>query len=224
MEIADNRSLAAAHRRLVGSLPVQRNTDIDYTTQTLTIAGKSSIVGSEMTAHLDPTDPVEGTGTSGRQNNIMGLLPGYLRGHLLNHDLGGLGIASNLFPITNTENGVHKNNAELKVKNSLGAGNDVYYMVQAQNSTTNYNTPNDFMRENPGFIWGANNTGFPVTLGRTSLTGLASHSVESNPWEHTRSGLPDTPGIRGTLTKTRIDGRVYTYDELTHANKNLNNG
>lgn len=178
-----------------------------------------------MTAHLDPTDPVEGTGTSGKQENIMNLLGrAYMRGHLLNHDLGGLGIASNLFPITYSENSAHKNNAELKVKNSLGARNDVYYMVKAQNSKTNYNTLKDFRDESPGFKWGANNTGFPVTLGRTSLTGLASHSVESNPWEHTRSGLPDTPEIRGTLTKTRIDGGVYTYDELTHANKNLNNG
>ena len=225
MEIVDNRPLAATHRRLVGSLPIQRYTDINYTTQTLTIGGKSCIVGRVMTAHLDPADPVKGTATSGKQENIMKLLGrSHLRGHLLNHDLGGLGIASNLFPITTPENGTHKDDAERYVKNSLGAGNDVYYMVQAQNSTTNYNTPKEFKDEHPGFNWGANNTGFPVTLGRTSLTGLASYNVESNPWEHTRRGLPNTPEIQNTLTKTKIDGTVYDYDDLTNTYKNLNNG
>lgn len=41
---------------------------------------------------------------------------GFIRGHLLNDNLGGVGEVYNLFPITSSANGEHKITAEGKLK------------------------------------------------------------------------------------------------------------
>jgi len=83
-------------------------------------------VATGMTADLDLTDPIRGSGVgAGIAANAMTDLglnfpgPGWVQGHLLNSNLGGLGIASNLFPITNTANMQHTWAVEHNVKELL---------------------------------------------------------------------------------------------------------
>ncbi|MDR0949548.1 MAG: hypothetical protein LBM69_08560, partial [Lachnospiraceae bacterium] len=65
------------------------------------------VVGNYMIAHLDPEDPRNGSETGQtEQAGLMRWLGNQevnsllIKGHLLNHDLGGLGISENLFPLT----------------------------------------------------------------------------------------------------------------------------
>lgn len=104
-------------------------------------AQENEVVGAEMEAWLDPHDPVKGSAAD-EQDDLMaslkakyGLKPHELiKGHLLNHDLGGFGTSVNLFPITKTANGEHLYNAENTVKGNLydsklKADSGLYYKV-----------------------------------------------------------------------------------------------
>jgi len=56
----------------------------------------------------------------------------YVKGHLLNNNLGGTGkLWKNLTPLTREANSAHERIAEARVKNAVAAGNIVYYEVQA---------------------------------------------------------------------------------------------
>lgn len=109
----------------------------------------SEQVGVHMTAQLDPMHPVIGSATTaggGDQHGLMRHLNhdlqwNMVRGHLLNHDLGGFGTSDNLFPITNYSTlFVHAPKVEYLVKDALGtarknqlAGHQpdgVYYSVE----------------------------------------------------------------------------------------------
>ncbi len=107
---------------------------------------KTETVGTRMKAWLDPKDSVTGSAPGGDQDNLMkslklqGNLASYalIKGHLLNHDLGGFGVAENLFPITKQANVEHLVYAEYAVKQGLADayssgvnGRGVYYEVQA---------------------------------------------------------------------------------------------
>ncbi|MDR0948729.1 MAG: hypothetical protein LBM69_04340 [Lachnospiraceae bacterium] len=89
------------------------------------------LVGDKVIAQLDPSDSRAGTETGPtEQNRLMNWLnkqeqnSSLVKGHLLNHDLGGLGISENLFPITTKANSVHKNVVELPVKELLVQARD----------------------------------------------------------------------------------------------------
>lgn len=56
----------------------------------------------------------------------------YLKGHLLNHDLGGPGLAFNLFPITSKANFLHYYKVEYPVKKLLALGAEVEYNVDVE--------------------------------------------------------------------------------------------
>jgi hypothetical protein len=57
----------------------------------------------------------------------------YVKGHLLNNNLGGKGnIWENLTPLTREANSAHERIAEARVKNAVDAGNIVYYAVKAK--------------------------------------------------------------------------------------------
>ena len=153
----DSGGMARPRVQLRDMRIAQRRTQIDYTTQVLHIGGAGDwIAGKRMNAFLDPQDPVKGSATNQTvQKGLMNKLrPKYLKGHLLNHDLGGLAIAANLFPITYEMNSQHSNMAEEPVKHSLYAGNPVYYTVETTNQTTYFNSIDEFKEGNYGFKWG----------------------------------------------------------------------
>ncbi|MCB0400487.1 MAG: DNA/RNA non-specific endonuclease [Flavobacteriales bacterium] len=128
---------------------IQRVTSIKYDTTAFDMetGDKKEIVGKKMEATLDPNDKVRGSAPGdGVQAELMGLLKanGYkrmVRGHLLNGQLGGLGIAANLFPITTQANAKHKNHVENPIKDQVTKGKEIKYVVtvQSQNKMSNPN-------------------------------------------------------------------------------------
>ncbi len=83
-------------------------------------------VAIAMAAYLDPSDGMRGTGASqggpvgGLVDDIRALYPtlNFVRGHLLNSDLGGIGLYYNLYPITGRANSDHSG-VEERVKEEL---------------------------------------------------------------------------------------------------------
>ncbi len=97
-------------------------------------------VGGTMRATLDPGDPIEGADAQSTfQKDMYDNLKSYwnpgakhwVRGHLLNANLGGPNVAPNLFPITGHANGDHLNYVENHVKNWVIKGKKVEYTVNA---------------------------------------------------------------------------------------------
>ena len=94
-----------------------RLTKVEFTPSSL--GSKKGIfpVGVKMVAKpLGPDHPL-GTDPKG-QDDLMGLLPPgeYIRGHLLNQQLGGPGEVNNLFPITRSANATHEAQMEKWIK------------------------------------------------------------------------------------------------------------
>lgn len=110
-------------------------------------AGHTEPVGSVGEAWLDPDDPKKGSAPGdGEIAHVMGAFrdKGYksmIRGHLMNGQLGGPGIASNLFPITSRANSWHKSYAENHIKHAVTGGQGVYYRVNVD-SAFNIKSPN----------------------------------------------------------------------------------
>ncbi|TND02441.1 MAG: hypothetical protein FD123_4114 [Bacteroidetes bacterium] len=115
--------------------PVQRNsqngtvaqltTSIKHTVGTIPFGGTTYMVGKKMQATLDPTDWVKGSATTADNYEWMKSIRAYypaagvIRGHLLNHDLGGYGVPENLYPISSMANSEHSNKVEQNVKGAL---------------------------------------------------------------------------------------------------------
>lgn len=97
------------------------------------------IIGGKTHAILDPTDPIKGTGPgSSEQKNLMDAIHPefytknpFIKGHLLNHNLGGLGIAENMAPLTENANALHEMFVEQGVKNLIYNGYNVDYTITA---------------------------------------------------------------------------------------------
>jgi hypothetical protein len=99
-----------------------QQTQVDWKTSSL----GGDIVGDEMNAKsLGPDHLQGGPPKSSSQKKLMNLLPTdphlsnknkYIRGHLLNDNLGGPGTPNNLFPITANANKEHESIIESKVK------------------------------------------------------------------------------------------------------------
>ena len=103
-----------------------------YTTGTVTLnSGASNTVGTDMMTRFLTLDHSPGSDPGGAQKNIYGFrkLPTrragagngfsameYIKGHLLNEDLGGPGEDKNLFPITAAANQDHNRTVEEDVK------------------------------------------------------------------------------------------------------------
>jgi hypothetical protein len=128
---------------------VQRITNIKYFSAPFNYvntkgAEEKEVVGAKMNADLDPEDAIKGSEPGdGVQFGIMSSLKFYgikrmIRGHLMNGQMGGLGIAANLFPITAHANSKHKSYMENYVKGQLfeenkkpiGQKRHIYYNVQ----------------------------------------------------------------------------------------------
>ncbi len=123
-----------------------KTTSIEYASGTLS----GDDVGLRMTATwLGPDHPVGSDSTSGKQPTLMGKLetdPGqnnnqkYIRGHLLNAQLGGPAHGRNLFPITAEANELHKNVVENRVKNWVNSRRLwVFYEVNVKPGTRKLN-------------------------------------------------------------------------------------
>lgn len=90
---------------------------------------EEQLVGKKMEAQLDAADPVVGTATgtqwtwTRRLRNIF-RAAGIVRGHLLNHDLGGHAIPENLYPISTKANSDHSARVEQPVKKLLNEAAD----------------------------------------------------------------------------------------------------
>lgn len=105
--------------------------------------GATGHVGSSMSAHLNPADPKVGSDTAG-SNAYPGLFnelqssteTSWVRGHLLNHDIGGVAHYNNLFPITTAVNNEHKYEVEYPVKHWLNEGCEIDYTVTAKKINT----------------------------------------------------------------------------------------
>lgn len=107
-------------------------THVDLKTATL----GGSVVGMEMTADpLGPDHPKGSSPKSGQQSELMDQLitdpcqssaSKFIRGHLLNDNLGGPGLAENMFPLTGNANSQHLHRIEKTVKKWV---NDERYWV-----------------------------------------------------------------------------------------------
>ena len=138
-QVSDNRVAQLATKITYG-------TPIDFT-----IGNKTDKVGTQMLAELDPNDPVKGSDTAGaEQAGIMEQLSRgnikFVKGHLLNHDLGGRATVWNLFPITAHANSEHYHEVEKPIKHWIGKGNKVTYSVRAiaENALKNDNANGQF--------------------------------------------------------------------------------
>lgn len=113
------------------------------------------LVGSGVYAFLDRQDPVRGSGTThgGALQPIMAQLgAGWVQGHLLNSNTGGVAVNSNLVPITTAANGYHEALVERGVKTRLhnapvrnaawGINHDVEYRVVSLPLNVNYGIHN----------------------------------------------------------------------------------
>jgi hypothetical protein len=131
---------------------------VKYKTQSINVGGLPCRVGQEMTAdYLSPYHK-QGTGPGGELDGIFEYLPTdgkvtdkskdkvFIRGHLLNDNLGGLGEDYNLFPITGTANKQHESSIESIVKTAVNEkGLFAFYSVKIKDpkiTVTNleYNT------------------------------------------------------------------------------------
>lgn len=103
----------------------QLATKITHTVGTVPFAGKNYLVGKKMVASLDPDEVVTGSATTADNYDWMKGIRAYygpagvIRGHLLNHDLGGYGVPENLYPISSMANSEHSDQVEQKVKGAL---------------------------------------------------------------------------------------------------------
>jgi len=158
--------LSGAHAiemRSVGSSTGNNQTRVKWTPQTLSLSatgqtgGGNYTVGGNMLAYPLGQDHTAGTDSTADSDHgtMMGKIPSknnrkktgsgsgpyyYIKGHLLNGDLGGIANEANLFPITQEANGQHKNYVEQYIKNGIAQGYVYRYEVDIQNVSTDYDT------------------------------------------------------------------------------------
>lgn len=122
----------------IGYPAAQLKSQVNYKTKPLAFDNRKQSVtaGQQIIALLDPNDPINGSAPgAGEQSNLMEYLKekknfkGMVRGHLMNGQLGGPGIAQNLFPITSQANSYHKFYAENHIKQAIDNDIGVMYVV-----------------------------------------------------------------------------------------------
>lgn len=139
--IQSNR-LNAIQRMLNGSYGLFAK-PVQLATKDLTLSGKTSTVATSMSVVLDPKNaPKYGESSSEDKDldNVMSVLPTdthftgnkkFVKGHLLNDNLGGKANKDNLYPITGQANSDHKNKVETPIKKYMddGVGDSITYTV-----------------------------------------------------------------------------------------------
>lgn len=169
----DNRLVAVTQRKLTEMFNsgqvinptqiIQRFTEIEHTPGNLKYEdsdGDDQVaeVGMHMRAFLDPAHPRKGSEPgSGGDYAIYTELRDYydgnfIKGHLLNADLGGIGIPDNLFPITSEANSQHKAweyfpktllIGQIEKYKNTGTSKRVYYEVNVTNLSKKTNFDDD---------------------------------------------------------------------------------
>ena len=145
LEMVDNRPAGILQA-------VFTQSTVNYFPQWLTVNKKQYSVGGKMEAKLAFDDPIYGSSTS-QESSLEGLMTAlkerysknkdvkFLKGHLLNHDLGGRAIPENLFPITYEANSKHKTHVEHPVENMLYKSKNknqyVHYIVNVDVKSKN---------------------------------------------------------------------------------------
>lgn len=112
-------------------------TEIIYSSGSLT--GSGDTVGIRMHAPVLGPDHPSGSGPRG-QSDLMSRLQTdaggdderYVKGHLLNDQVGGIGLPHNLFPITGRANGEHEATVERRVKAWIERGYWMTYTVEVE--------------------------------------------------------------------------------------------
>jgi hypothetical protein len=131
--------------RMLGTGDGAFRTNVLFVPGSVAVNGVSDTVGKEIIANPLSQDHQAGSEPAdAAQKNLMAQLPNagvkkianpnkYIKGHLLNGDLGGPGNAINLYPITADANAKHLAFVEKFVKSSVLAGYVVYYHVRVTN-------------------------------------------------------------------------------------------
>ena len=121
------KSKQAAQLRVIADNFVAGKAPIQLATENLTLNGATSTVATSISAVLDPASPPaygEASSVDTDLNDIMDTLPTdpkwdgkrkFVKGHLLNDNLGGKANKNNLYPITAQANSDHKNEVENKI-------------------------------------------------------------------------------------------------------------
>lgn len=152
-QIVDNRLPNKAAMQLKTTIRYTTGTVDYYTTPNANNNIGTQTVGKKVEATLDPQRPIKGSATGDPQKSFNQAIRAYfanesmVRGHLLNHDLGGYGVEDNLFPITNAANSMHKTKVEYGVKGALQNADPtnnegVFYSVEVTGDT-------DFTQDEP---------------------------------------------------------------------------
>jgi hypothetical protein len=136
--------------RMLGSTNGKSQTNVLFIPGSLTVNGETAQVGKEMVADPVAQDHQQGSDSSkdSAQSSLMAELPNagntkisnhskYIKGHLLNDNIGGPGNAINLYPITADANAKHLSFVEKFVKSSVLAGYVIYYHVKVENEKIN---------------------------------------------------------------------------------------
>lgn len=118
---------------LMANPPVQLKTEIKHVADYVEVNNNGTQekheVGKSMEAYLDFREPVVGSATGVNWTWMQALRRQYskanvIRGHLLNHDLGGFGVNHNLYPISTKANMEHSDKVEQLVKGQLSDDED----------------------------------------------------------------------------------------------------
>ncbi|MFT5757565.1 MAG: hypothetical protein ACI9LM_002301 [Alteromonadaceae bacterium] len=175
-------------------------------------------VGQSVTAYIDPNDPQQGSSPgSGEQQGLMNYLrdvSGYKsmkKGHLINDNVGGPGIAANLYPITTKANGEHLRFAENHVKKNLISSHVHGGHLGIKYKVTVTNSQNDAAHPDASFLCEA----YPWTV--------ATNTVDSsNPIANVRIDSKPQSGTTGT--GGHYFPGSWTGDSMTVRNSQLPSG
>lgn len=197
-------------------------------TQTTT---KTETVGRKMEAYLDLSSPIKGSAPGDDQKPMMSALKTrygkrltsscFVRGHLLNDNLGGFGLKENLFPLTATANDLHKSRVENFVKEYLYSPTatyrkpGLYYKVEVDSQFDDTQTGDKFkckLQEwNP-----TTQVKSPTNLVDVEISSDLSRdygaSSGQNTWEFENDNVPDNwfPGRRGAQREREGKRREFT--------------
>ena len=163
------------------------STDVKWTTANL----GGSVVGKQMIANPVGPDHKQGEGPKGgAQSNLMSKLETtgsgegsknkfYIRGHLLNDNVGGPGEDYNLYPITSDANGEHERKIESKVKDWVNTERLwVYYKVSVTENLAKLDATPASNKVNADFVCEAAIMGTGGSkIGTTTVTIKSEYNV-----------------------------------------------
>lgn len=210
-----------------GSQPAgDRVMNVTYTTGSL----GGDVVGMKMEANpIGPNHPQGGPPSSSAQKTLMSKLETnpensgenkYIKGHLLNDNIGGPGIAENLFPITAIANKKHHDEVEATVKDWVNnKGYWVYYNVEASIDSSSLGGSKSANKVNAKFKC----TAYPLTAsGGKSNQSLSKTIVSEKGTAKSSTGDGLEVDMGGTAAAK--DSQFNYSPELSTSKSKLNSG